>query len=195
MLANRGYAVFQPNYRGSTNLGKSFWIAGDKKWGHEMQNDIEDGMNALVKRGIADPKKRAIFGWSYGGYAAFVAATRANNMFNCVVSGAGVSDLTRIMDGISGSRFSRRYQKPTIAGVSPLDMTKKVNVPMLIVHGDYDTTVPVGHSRRFVDGLKQAGADYQYIEIKDMAHSPFLFEQNMQWFPQLFKFFDTKCGF
>ncbi len=195
MLANRGYAVFQPNYRGSTNLGKSFWIAGDKKWGHEMQNDIEDGMKALVKRGIADSKKLAIFGWSYGGYAAMVAATRANGLFNCVVAGAGVSDLTRIMDGISGSRFSRRFQKPTIAGISPLDMTNKVNVPMLVIHGDYDATVPVGHSRRFVDGLKEAGVDYQYVEIKDMGHSPHLFEQNMQWYPQLFKFFDTKCGF
>lgn len=195
MLANRGYAVFQPNYRGSTDLGKAFWIAGDKKWGNEMQDDIEDGMNALVARGIADPEKLAIFGWSYGGYAAFVAATRANDMYNCVVSGAGVSDLTRIRGGISGSRFLRQYQKPTIEGVSPVDLTARVNVPMLIVHGDYDTTVPVEHSRRFVEGLKAAKADYQYIEIEDMGHSPFFFEQNMQWFPQLFEFFDTKCGF
>lgn len=195
MLANRGYAVFQPNYRGSTDLGKDFWIAGDKKWGYEMQDDIEDGMNALVKRGIADPEKLAIFGWSYGGYAAFVAATRANDMFNCVVSGAGVSDLTRIRGGISGSRFLRQYQKPTISGVSPVDMISKVNVPMLIVHGDFDTTVPVEHSQRFAEGLKEAGADYQYIEIKDMGHSPSFFEQNMQWFPQLLEFFDTKCGF
>ena len=66
---------------------------------------------------------------------------------------------------------------------------------MLIVHGDYDQTVPVEHSRRFVEGLKKAGADYQYIEIEDMDHSPQFFEQNMQWFPELFDFFDTKCGF
>ena len=195
MLANRGYAVFQPNYRGSTDLGKSFWMAGDRKWGHEMQNDIEDGIQALVKDGIADPEKLAIFGWSYGGYAAFVAATRNNDLFNCVVSGAGVSDLTRIRRGLSGSRFLRRFQEPTIAGVSPVDLAGKVGVPMLIVHGDYDQTVPVEHSRRFVEGLKEAGVDHQYIEIEDMGHSPLLFEQNMQWFPELFAFFDTKCGF
>lgn len=195
MLANRGYAVFQPNYRGSTDLGKSFWMAGDRKWGQEMQNDIEDGMQALVGDGIADSEKLAIFGWSYGGYAAFVAATRNNELFNCVVAGAGVSDLTLIRRGLSGSRFLRRFQEPTIAGVSPVDLTDKVGVPMLIVHGDYDQTVPVEHSRRFVEGLKKAGADHQYIEIEDMGHSPLLFEQNMQWFPELFDFFDTKCGF
>jgi len=195
MLASRGYAVFQPNYRGSTQLGKSFWLAGDKKWGHEMQNDIDDGMKVLVKNGIADPDKLAIFGWSYGGYAAFVAATRKNNKYNCVVSGAGVSDLTRIRGGLNGSRFSRQFQKPTIEGVSPVNMADKVAVPMLVVHGDYDSTVPVEHSRRFVEGLKKAGADYQYIEIEDMGHSPFFYGQNMQWFPQLFEFFDTKCGF
>jgi len=195
MLANRGYAVFQPNYRGSTDLGKSFWMAGDRKWGHEMQNDIEDGMQALVEDGVANPEKLAIAGWSYGGYAAFVAATRNNDLFNCVVSGAGVSDLTRIRGGLSGSRFLRRYQTPTIAGVSPVDLAGKVSVPMLIVHGDYDQTVPVEHSRRFVEGLKQAGADHQYIEIEDMGHSPQFFEQNMQWMPELFDFFDTKCGF
>ena len=195
MLANRGYAVFQPNYRGSTDLGKAFWMAGDRKWGHEMQNDIEDGLQALVERGIADPERLAIFGWSYGGYAAFVAATRDNDLFNCVVSGAGVSDLTRIRGGISGSRFLRRYQKPTIAGVSPVDLASQVEVPMLVVHGDYDSTVPVEHSRRFVEGLEEAGVDHQYIEIEDMGHSPFFFEQNMQWFPELFEFFDTKCGF
>ena len=170
-------------------------MAGDRKWGQEMQNDIEDGMQALVEDGIADPEKLAIFGWSYGGYAAFVAATRNNDLFKCVVAGAGVSDLTRIRGGLSDNRFLRRFQMPTIAGVSPVDLSGKVSVPMLIVHGDYDQTVPVEHSRRFVAGLKQAGADHQYIEIEDMDHSPLFFEQNMQWFSALFDFFDTKCGF
>ncbi len=195
MLANKGYAVFQPNYRGSTSLGKDFWLAGDNKWGHEMQNDIDDGMKVLVQKGIADPDKLAIFGWSYGGYAAFVAATQPDSMYNCVVSGAGVSDLTRIRGGLNGSRFARLFQKPTISGVSPVDLTRNVKVPMLIVHGDYDSTVPVEHSRRFVEGLAAIEADYEYIEIEDMGHSPFFLSQNMQWFPQLFEFFDSKCGF
>ena len=195
MLANKGYAVFQPNYRGSTGLGKAFWMAGDNKWGYEMQDDVEDGIKYLVDRGIADPAKLGFFGWSYGGYSATVAATRDNNMFNCIVAGASVTDLTRIRGGISGSRFLREYQKPTISGVSPVDLTSKVTKPMLIVHGDYDSTVPVEHSRRFVEGLKANNADHKYIEIEDMGHSPFFYEQNMQWYPSLLEFFDTKCGF
>ena len=195
MLANQGYAVFQPNYRGSVNLGKAHWLAGDRKWGYEMQDDIDDGIKELVKRGVADPEKLAIFGWSYGGYAAFVASTREDNIYNCVVSGAGVSDLTRIRSGIYGSRFLREYQRPTIAGVSPLEMAEQVKVPMLIVHGDYDSTVPVEHSRLFVEGLEKAGADYEYIEIEDMGHSPITYQDNMQWFPQLLDFFDDKCSF
>lgn len=195
MLANRGYVVFQPNYRGSQGMGKAYWMAGDNKWGYEMQDDVEDGMTALVEQGIADPEKLAIFGWSYGGYSAFAAATREDPMFNCMVAGAGVSDLSRIRGGLSGSRFLREFQKPTISGKSPINDVDKVTKPMLIVHGDYDSTVPVEHSRRFVDRLKANNADYQYIEIEDMGHSPFWLDQNMQWFPALFEFFDTKCGF
>ncbi|MEO1189970.1 MAG: prolyl oligopeptidase family serine peptidase, partial [Pseudomonadota bacterium] len=99
MLANRGYVVFRPNYRGSLGLGKDYWMAGDNKWGYEMQDDVEDGMQTLVDQGIADPDKLAIFGWSYGGYSAMVAATRENPMFICMVAGAGVSDLSRLRGG------------------------------------------------------------------------------------------------
>lgn len=195
MLSNQGYVVFQPNYRGSQGLGKDYWMAGDNKWGYEMQDDVEDGVQALVDQGIADPEKLAIFGWSYGGYSAFAASTRENPMFNCMVAGAGVSDLGRIRGGLSGSRFLREFQQPTISGISPVDEVEKVSKPMLVVHGDYDSTVPVEHSRRFVERLENNNADYKYIEIEDMGHSPLEFEQNMQWFPDLFEFFDTKCGF
>lgn len=195
MLANKGYAVFQPNYRGSEGLGKAFWLAGDNEWGKSMQNDVEDGMKALVDKGIADPEKLAIFGWSYGGYSAFAAATREDPMFNCMVAGAGVSDISRIRGGLSGNRFAREFQKPTITGENPINMVEKVSKPMLIVHGDYDTTVPVEHSRRFASRLEDLGKDYKYIEIEDMQHSPFWYEQNMQWYPDLLEFFDTKCGF
>lgn len=195
LLANQGYAVFQPNYRGSRQLGKEHWIAGDNKWGLEMQDDVEDGMKALVNAGIADPNRLAIFGWSYGGYSAFAAATREDPMFNCMVAGAGVSDLRNIRGGLQGNRFLRRFQKPTISGVSPLDDVRNVTKPMLIVHGDYDQTVPVEHSRWFVEKLEDINADFKYIEIEDMGHSPLEFEQNMQWYPELLNFFETKCGF
>ena len=195
MLANKGYAVFQPNYRGSRGLGKAHWIAGDNQWGYAMQDDVEDGINKLVEMGIADPEKLGFFGWSYGGYSAFVAATRENDMFNCIAAGAGVSDIGRIRGGLTGSRFLREFQKPTISGVNPIELVDKVTKPMFIVHGDFDSTVPVEHSRRFASRLESLGKDYEYVEIEDMAHSPYWLDQNMQWLPNLFEFFDTKCGF
>ena len=112
-----------------------------------------------------------------------------------MVAGAGVSDLSRIRGGLSHNRFLNAFQKPTISGKSPVDDVDKVSKPMLIVHGDFDQIVPVEHSRRFVDRLENTNADFQYIEIEDMGHSPFWLDQNMQWFPALFEFFDTKCGF
>ncbi len=195
MLANRGYAVFQPNYRGSDGLGKDHWMAGDNQWGLSMQDDVEDGVQALVDRGIADPDKLGFFGWSYGGYSAFVAATRPDSMFNCIAAGAGVSDISRIRGGLAGSRFLREFQKPTITGVNPIEKADQVERPMFIVHGDFDSTVPVEHSRRWVERMEAINADYTYIEIEDMGHSPWFYEWNMQWLPEFFEFFDTKCGF
>lgn len=195
MLANQGYAVFQPNYRGSTWLGQEHWIAGDNEWGLAMQDDVDDGMLALAEAGIADPDRFAFFGWSYGGYSAFAASVEEEPLYNCMVAGAGIVDLSRIRGGLTGSRFARVFQRPTISGVSPIDHVERVSRPMLIVHGDEDRTVPVEHSRRFSDRLESQGADFEYIEIEGMRHSPLEYDQNMQWYPALFEFFETKCGF
>lgn len=194
MLANQGWMVFQPNYRGSTNLGRAHWVAGDREWGLAMQDDVEDGVQALIEEGLADPDRLGFFGWSYGGYSAFVAAVRENSMFNCSVAGAGVSDLSRIRGGLAGDRFLREFQKPTIEGVTPLEHAGRVTMPMLVVHGDADETVPVAHSRRWMDAVRE-DLDINYIEIEDMRHSPLSYEHNMQWYPELVEFFETKCGF
>lgn len=194
MLANRGWMVFQPNYRGSTYLGRAHWVAGDRQWGLAMQDDVEDGIQALVDEGLADPERLGFFGWSYGGYSAFVAAVREDSMFNCSAAGAGVSDLGRIRGGLAGDRFLREFQRPTIEGVSPLDHAGRVTMPMLVVHGDEDRIVPVSHSRRWANAVRE-DLDFEYIEIEGMRHSPRDYDHNMQWYPALFDFFETKCGF
>lgn len=194
MLANRGYAVFQPNYRGSTGLGREHWVAGDQKWGLEMQDDVDDGMMALVEAGIADPDRLGFFGWSYGGYSAFVAATREAPIYNCAAAGAGLTDLTRVRGGLTGNRFLREFQRPTIDGVSPLERVEDLSIPMLIVHGDRDNVAPVDHSRWFVDAAG-SNADLEYIEISGMLHSPRSFDEYMAFYPALFEFFETRCGF
>jgi dipeptidyl aminopeptidase/acylaminoacyl peptidase len=195
MLANRGYVVVQPNYRGSEGHGLAHWRAGDREWGQVMQNDIEDSLLHLVNEGLVDADKLAIFGWSYGGYAAFVGATREDTPFNCSIAGAGISDIGPMRGRIGDSRFLRKYQEPTVAGFSPMDRAREVKMPMLIVHGEDDNTVPVDQSRIFVRELKRINADYEYVEIKDMFHSPWRYEHNMAWFPEVLEFFETKCGF
>jgi len=198
MLANRGFAVVQPQFRGSTDLGLDHWLAGDNQWGQSMQDDVEDAMLALAEKGIIDRDKMGVFGWSFGGYTANVAMTRGNDVFKCAVSGAGISNVTQIAGGLSGSRFLRRYQKPTISGYSPIDYVDKVNMPVLIVHGNLDTTVDVRQSRRFVRALKKANKDVEYIEIKDMYHNPATatrYKDYMTFYPEMLEFFDSKCGF
>ncbi|MFN3212258.1 MAG: alpha/beta hydrolase family protein [Henriciella sp.] len=195
MLAHQGYVVVQPNYRGSEGHGLAHWRAGDNEWGQLMQNDIEDSLFHVVNEGLVDPDKLAIFGWSYGGYAAFVGATRPDTPFNCSVAGAGISDIAPIRGSIGDSRFLRKYQEPTVSGFSAISRVKDVTMPMLVVHGEDDATVPVDQSRIFVRDLKRNDADYDYIEIKDMFHSPWRYEHNIAWFPELLEFFETKCNF
>ena len=194
MLANNGYVVFQPNYRGSTDLGRDHWIAGDNQWGYAMQDDMDDGMLALVEAGVADGDRLAFFGWSYGGYSAFAAATRPDPIYNCSVAGAGISDISRIRGGLTGNRFAREFQAPTISGFSPIDNIDNLDMPMLVVHGNRDFTVPVNQSRQFVEEAMRRNADIEYIEIEGMGHSPILVEDVMQFYPPLLAFLSTKCG-
>ncbi len=166
VLANNGYLVIQPEYRGSIGFGLDHWKAGDKKWGLEMQDDMDDGAEYLIKKGLADKNRLAMFGWSYGGYAAFVGSMRKNNIYKCTIAGAGVSD----MDRISAQLFTSKIQRATVKGVSPIKHVQDVNVPILIIHGDIDQQVNVYHSRAFVKKLKEYNKEYKYVELKGADH-------------------------
>lgn len=170
LLAHHGYIVIQPQFRGSEGFGLNHWIAGDAEWGLKMQDDVDDAALFLVEKGLATRDKLAIFGWSYGGYSAFVGAMRDDNIYQCSIPGAGVSDLSLIRGGLAESKYLRQLQRPTIKGVSPIDQVEKVNIPMLVVHGDIDRIVEVSHSRRFVDKLESLGKDYKYVELKGADH-------------------------
>ncbi|MCZ0941593.1 MAG: prolyl oligopeptidase family serine peptidase [Gammaproteobacteria bacterium] len=176
-LANRGYAVLQPQYRGSEGWGQALWRAGDREWGQKMQDDKDDGARWLVEQGIADPDRIAIYGYSYGGYAAMAASVRPNSPYQCAVAGAGLSEL-RTFDKITyESPFNREYQNPTIAGLSPIDHVKQVAMPVYLFHGDRDQRVPIEQSRKFASALKRAGKQVKYEEITDLWHS-------YPWWPQ-----------
>lgn len=195
LLASHGYLVIQPQFRGSDGFGMELWTKGDKNWGLTMQDDKDDGALWLVEKGLADPDRLAMFGWSYGGYSAFAASMRNDNIYKCTVAGAGVSDLNRINSGLSGNRYLRILQKPTIAGVSPLQQVEKVNVPILVIHGDVDTTVPVEHSRLFVDELKKHGKQHQYIELEGAGHTfaELFYGHKAEFYGGLIDWLDDSC--
>ena len=182
-FASRGYAVLQPQFRGSEGWGQKLWRAGDGEWGQKMQDDNDDGVKWLIGQKIADPKRVAIFGYSYGGYAALAASIRPNGLYQCAVSGAGAGDLGEISRATFDNRFQREFQHPTIGGLDALAHAKEAQIPVLLYHGDRDQTVDIEQSRKFAAALRGAGKPVKLVEIKDMGHQyifmtpPMLLEQ------------------
>lgn len=177
-LASRGYAVLQPNFRGSTGYGNSFNKAGIQQWGKAMQDDVTDGVKWAVDQGIADPKRVCIVGWSYGGYAALMGAAKTPDLYRCVISTAPVANLERLYDELawSGARGLNRGlflgDGKGLEEISPSDRAADIKAPILLVHGDMDAQAYVEHSRDMADALKKAGRPYEFLEIEGMDHSP-----------------------
>ena len=194
-LADRGYVVLQPQYRGSEGWGQTLWRAGDREWGQKMQDDKDDGVRWLIDQGLVDAGRVAMYGFSYGGYAAMAAIVRDDPPYQCAIAGAGLSEL-RTFDKITfESRFGREFQNPTIAGLSPLDVVEKASIPIMIFHGDRDQIVPIEQSEKYYAALKRAGKDVQYVEINDYGHGPSLsITKQAQVLEILEKYLANDCG-
>ena len=175
-LAEQGYAVIQPNYRGSSGYGVAFQKAGEGEWGLKMQDDLLDAINHVAGQGIADPKRVCIIGASYGGYAAMRGAQRDAAHYKCAISYAGVSDLSamqRYDTQFLLGKFAKGYWRKQVKDfttVSPRFQAAGFGVPILIAHGVEDKRVPVKQSRWLADALKKAGKPYQYLEQKEGDH-------------------------
>ncbi|MDT0596286.1 alpha/beta hydrolase family protein [Glaciecola petra] len=196
LLASHGYMVLQANYRGSTGYGLNHWKLGDNQWGMTMQDDLDDGAKFLIDRGLADPDRVGIFGWSYGGYAAFAASVRENGPFACALAGAGVSDLDRIGASLfNQGRYGRIFQGKTVSGVSALQRAEKITMPLFIVHGSIDQRVPVEQSRIMVDKLKKIGKPHTYMELEGADHfsNTLYYRHKAEFYPAMIDFFDNKC--
>ena len=202
MLANNGYMVLQPQYRGSQKYGldfyKSAFINGSEA-GRAMQDDKDDGALYLVKQGLVDPERMAMFGWSYGGYAALIAAAREDQIYQCVIAGAAVTDPDMQMDyyryRIEGS--AKIEQLTTWDGaVSPIKEVKKINVPMLVVHGDNDQRVPPEHFDKYIDELDRAGIDYQKLILEGADHfsNTLFYHHKIALYETMLDFFENDCG-
>lgn len=182
-MASRGYAVFQPNFRGSTNRDDAFRIAGYGEWGGKMQTDISDGLAALAAKGIVDPKRACIVGASFGGYAALAGVTLQNGLYRCAVAVAPVSDLEDMYNedtyrGSAGfgsrvfkeSFFERIGDRSIWDSRSPLRAARKADAPVLLIHGKDDTVVPYAHSTRMLDALRDAGKPATLVTLKEEDH-------------------------
>jgi dipeptidyl aminopeptidase/acylaminoacyl peptidase len=169
-LASRGYAVLQPQFRGSTGFGDAFREAGYRQWGGLMQDDVTDGVRAMVEQGIADPHRICIVGASYGGYAALAGAAFTPDLYSCAVSISGVTDLPALMResvpiyggalSTSLSVWKARIGAPNdsnLAAKSPINAVKSIKVPVLIIYGTGDGVVPNEQSARMVYALQSAG--------------------------------------
>jgi dipeptidyl aminopeptidase/acylaminoacyl peptidase len=191
LLAHHGYLVIQPQFRGSTGFGLKLWNAGDAQWGYKMQDDLDDAMAYLIKKGLADKNRLAIFGWSYGGYAAFVGSMRKDNIYKCAVAGAGVSDMNKI----SAMLFKNPIQGPTVKGLSPLEHVKDVNIPIMVIHGDIDQRVRFYHSKVFVEKLKEFGKPHKFVVLEGADHfgSTLFYSHKKKLYTELLDWFDNSC--
>mgnify|MGYP001156557369 FL=1 len=169
-FAAHGYAVIQPQYRGSRGWGQRLWRAGDAEWGQKMQDDKDDAAKWLIAQGIAAPDRIAMHGYSYGGYAAMAASVRPGGIYQCAVAGAGVASLEKFRTQALGNRIQREYQRPSLAGMSPVEHFDEVSIPVFLYHGDRDTNVPIEESERFYNGLRSAGKTVKFLPIPDMGH-------------------------
>jgi dipeptidyl aminopeptidase/acylaminoacyl peptidase len=175
-FANQGYAVFRPNFRGSTGYGYEFAQSQMKGWGLTMQDDLTDAANWLVEQNIAKPERMCIVGASYGGYAAAMAAVKTPDLFRCAISFAGVTNLKKLV--INSRKYTNnKFVKNQIGddmddleARSPYYQAKKVKIPMLFFHGEDDRIVDVEQSRMMVDELKDLDKPVEYIELENGDH-------------------------
>ena len=187
-LANRGFAVFQMNFRGSTGYGREFWEKSFKQWGKSMQDDISDGVNWLIDEGIANPDRIAIYGASYGGYATLAGLTFTPDLYACGIDYVGVSSLFTFMESMPP--YWELYRKmlyemvghpdkdkELLASASPLLHIDKIKVPLFIAQGANDPRVKKSESDQIVEALQNAGIDVPYMVKNDEGHG-FYNEEN-----------------
>ena len=180
-LANRGYAVLQINFRGSTGYGKAFLNAGNREWAAKMHDDLLDGVNWLVQTGISQPDKIAIMGGSYGGYAALVGLTFSPDVFACAVDIVGPSNLITLLQSIPPyweplkammyHRIGNLETEPEfLKSISPLFFVDRIQKPLLIGQGANDPRVKEAESEQIVNAMKQAGKPVEYVLYTDEGH-------------------------
>lgn len=202
MLANNGYLVIQPQYRGSRGYGQDFYLSAfmdGGQGGYKMQDDKDDGVHYLVKEGLADPDRVALFGWSYGGYAALVAASRTPQVHQCVIAGAAVSDpimqVNYYRDQLRGAQRDEQINMWEDS-VSPVKEVDKINVPLLLIHGSVDQRVPPAHAKKYLKEMEEKGKSYKYVELDGADHfsNTLFFNHQITLYESIIDYLKNDCG-
>jgi dipeptidyl aminopeptidase/acylaminoacyl peptidase len=204
-FANRGYLCVQVNYRGSTGYGKDFTNAGNKEWGGKMHDDLLDAVDYMVAEGFADRERIAIYGGSYGGYAALVGATFTPDVFRCAVDIVGVANIKTWIEGVPA------YWKPMLDMLhvrvgdpeteedflwsrSPLSKVDQIKIPMLIAQGANDPRVPQAESEQIVEAMKAKGIAHEYMVFEDEGHGFAKPENRLKFYAAAEKFLAEHLG-
>jgi dipeptidyl aminopeptidase/acylaminoacyl peptidase len=207
-LANRGYAVLQPNFRGSTGFGKRFLNLGNREWGTgAMQHDLTDGVRWLIEQGIADPGRIAIMGGSYGGYAALAGVAFTPDLYAAAVSIVGPSSIPTLLDSIPPywepvrRTFHVRVGDPEdpadlarMRAQSPLYAAERIRTPLLVVQGANDPRVKKPESDQIVRALRDLGREVEYLVAADEGHGFASEESNQALFARIEEFLARHLG-
>lgn len=183
-MAAQGYAIFQPNFRGSEGFGEAFKVLGQGEWGGRMQDDITEGLDALIADGSVDPTRVCIVGASYGGYAALMGVTKTPDKYRCAISISGISDLEALVrwrrggwsDDSEGYRYILKMigdpdkDADRLAATSPARLASAVKVPVLLIHGEEDGITPISQSERMKKALDKAGRKAEFIRLPEIGH-------------------------
>lgn len=204
-LANRGYVCLQVNFRGSTGYGKSFVNAGDREWGGKMQDDLVDAVKWAVDQGIADPKRVAIMGGSYGGYATLVGATFTPDLFTCAVAACAPSNLITFIETVPPYWSSmltvlhKRVGDPVadkefLESRSPLFKVDAIKIPLMIAHGANDPRVKQAEAEQIVEAMKTKGIPHEYLLFPDEGHGFAKPENRLRYYAAAEKFLAANLG-
>jgi dipeptidyl aminopeptidase/acylaminoacyl peptidase len=200
-LANRGYAVFQMNFRGSVGYGRKFWEASFKQWGKTMQDDVSDGVRWLIEQGIANPAKVAIYGGSYGGYCTLAGMTFTPDLYACGIDYVGVSNLFTFMTTIPPywkPLLEMMYEmvgdpekdKELLHSASPVFHVDQIKSPLFVIQGAKDPRVNINESNQIVDALKKRGIDVPYMVKENEGHGFHNEENRFEVYEAMEKFLD-----
>ena len=203
LFASRGYAVLQMNFRGSEGYGKKFKEAGRENW-EIMQEDVEDGVKWLIKKGYANPERICIVGWSYGGYAALMAAIKNPDLYACSASIAGVTDLQDMVADLKKYRFGKHAaknfllkgfdSKTDMKANSPVKRAGEIKIPVFLAHGTKDVIVHYDQYTRMKRALKKSKAKKTFVSLKDGDHSLLDNKLRLEMFGKLDKFLKDNLG-